>query len=118
MTTFLIVLAIIVSILLIVVVLVQDPKGSGLTGQTGASASQVFGAQRSGDIFEKLTWGLVAVILVSSILVTSFGGGSKQENSNMRSVNLERAKEQVTVPDENSELANPETTTTGDSTQN
>jgi preprotein translocase subunit SecG len=117
MTTFLIILAIIVSILLIVVVLVQDPKGSGLTGQTGASASQVFGAQRSGDIFEKLTWGLFAVILVSSILVTSLGG-SKQEGGNLRSVNLERAKEQVTVPDKNSELANPETTTTGDSTQN
>ncbi len=43
-------------------VLVQNPKGGGLSGSFGSVGNQVMGVQRSGDVMEKGTWTLMAVI--------------------------------------------------------
>ncbi|MGV3611670.1 MAG: preprotein translocase subunit SecG [Fluviicola sp.] len=64
------ILLVLASVLLIVVVFVQNPKGGGLSSDFGA-AQQLGGVQRTNDFIEKATWTLAAVILVASIGLTS-----------------------------------------------
>ena len=60
----------IVSILLILVVLVQNPKGGGLSGAFGgSSASMIGGVKRTNDFLEKATWTLAIALLVLVIAV-------------------------------------------------
>jgi preprotein translocase subunit SecG len=62
-----VVLTIIVSVLLILIVLVQNPKGGGLNSSFGASGSQMMGVQRTSDFLEKVTWSLLTVLFVTSM---------------------------------------------------
>lgn len=70
-------LIIVAAILLILVVLVQNPKGSGLGAGFGGGSSNVMGgAQRTSDILEKATWGLLGFILIAAVLSTAFVPGN------------------------------------------
>ncbi len=60
--------------LLVIVVLLQNGKGDGLASNFIAG-NQAFGVRQTADILEKITWGLVAFILVVSI-ITSFTTGT------------------------------------------
>jgi len=61
--------------LLVLAVLVQNPKGGGLaSGFQGGS--QVMGVRRTADFLEKATWSLAVLILVLSVLSTSLAGDS------------------------------------------
>jgi preprotein translocase subunit SecG len=56
-------------LLLMAVVLIQNPKGGGVDSTFGGQgANQVFGAARSTDFVEKLTWGLATTLFVLCIL--------------------------------------------------
>jgi len=69
MITLLTILVALVCILLIVVVLVQNPKGGGLDSTFGGSgANQMFGAAKSIDLIEKITWGLAITLFVLCII--------------------------------------------------
>ncbi|HRP53356.1 MAG TPA: preprotein translocase subunit SecG [Fluviicola sp.] len=70
MTAFLSILIVLASILLVVVVYVQNPKGGGLSADFG-SAQQIGGVKRTNDFIEKATWSLAGFILVASIVMTS-----------------------------------------------
>ena len=76
--TILAVLALVGSILLTLVVLLQNSKGGGLASNFTAG-NQTFGVRQTTDILEKITWGLAIFILVVSI-AASFSY-SKSENS-------------------------------------
>ena len=71
------VLIVLAAILLVAVVLLQNGKGGGLASNFVAG-NQTFGVRQTADILEKITWGLVAFILVVSV-VASFttNSGSK-----------------------------------------
>ena len=72
MVTFLTVLITLICILLMATVLIQNPKGGGVDSTFGGqSANQMFGAARSTDFIEKLTWGL-AIALVALCIITTF----------------------------------------------
>lgn len=60
---------IIASILLILVVYVQNPKGGGLSSDFGA-AQQIGGVQKTNDFIDKATWSLAGVIMLLSIILT------------------------------------------------
>lgn len=70
-----------VCILLMGVILIQNPKGGGLDSTFGgaAGASQLLGAAKSTDFIERLTWGLAAALfvlcLITSLIVRSGSGG-------------------------------------------
>lgn len=64
--TILTVLIVIAAILLVLVVLLQNGKGEGLASNFVAG-NQTFGVRQTADILEKITWGLVAFIVVVSI---------------------------------------------------
>ncbi len=55
--------------LLMAVVLIQNPKGGGVDSTFGGQgANQMFGAARSTDFIEKLTWGLATSMFVLAII--------------------------------------------------
>ena len=62
-------LIILSSILLILAVYIQNPKGGGISSDFG-SPSQLGGVQKSNEFIDKLTWSLAGIIVVSSILIT------------------------------------------------
>ena len=72
--TILTVLILIASVFLVIVVLLQNGKGEGLASNFIAG-NQTFGVRQTADLLEKISWGLVAFILVLSI-VTSFTTGT------------------------------------------
>ncbi len=73
--TVLTVLILIASILITLIVLLQNGKGGGLASNFTAG-NATFGVRQTADILEKITWGLVAFIFVVSI-ATSFSLGNK-----------------------------------------
>ena len=72
--TILTILIVIAAVLLVAVVLLQNGKGDGLASNFVA-ANQTFGVRQTADMLEKITWGLVAFILVVSV-VSSFTLGT------------------------------------------
>lgn len=68
--TILTILIILAALLLVLVVLLQNGKGGGLASNFVAG-NQTFGVRQTADLLEKITWGLVAFILVVSI-ITAF----------------------------------------------
>ncbi|NRS90038.1 preprotein translocase subunit SecG [Flavobacterium sp. 7E] len=63
------VLITIVCFLLIVVIMVQNPKGGGLSSSLGGS-TQMGGVQKTSDFLDKSTWTL-ATVLIALILLSS-----------------------------------------------
>lgn len=79
--TFVIALVIIVSVLILFVVLIQNPKGTGLNASMGGStATQIMGVQRGTDFFEKATWVLGSALLILSISSVMFISSGKKED--------------------------------------
>ncbi len=72
MYTVIIVLILVVSVLLGLIVLVQNSKGGGLVSNFG-SANQMMGVRQTTDFLEKATWTMAAILvvlcLVSSIII-------------------------------------------------
>ncbi|MEC4116941.1 preprotein translocase subunit SecG [Myroides phaeus] len=74
-TIFLVLIAI-VCFLLIVVIMVQNPKGGGLDSSFGGS-TVVGGVKNTNDFLDKSTWTLGAVLIILILLsTTSFSGGA------------------------------------------
>jgi preprotein translocase subunit SecG len=53
-------------------VLVQNPKGGGLTGAFGSIGSQVMGVKQSSDVMEKGTWTSMGIIAALCIVCVVF----------------------------------------------
>ena len=53
-------------------ILVQNPKGGGLSGSFGSMSTQVMGVKQSGDIMEKGTWVLMSVVAGLCIISVMF----------------------------------------------
>ena len=68
--TVLTVLVLLASILITLIVLLQNGKGGGLASNFVAG-NQAFGVRQTTDILEKITWGLVGFIFLVSV-VTAF----------------------------------------------
>lgn len=93
----LICIIIFISVLLVLVVLSQNSKGGGLSSQFGAGSSNLIGVKRTGDLLERLTWGLaigLVVLTLSSNMILDKNAGAMKA----RSVNQERASQQGAAP--------------------
>jgi preprotein translocase subunit SecG len=81
MLTGLTILIAIVCVLLMLVVLIQNPKGGGIDSTFGGqSANQMFGAAKSTDFIEKLTWYLAIALFALCIITTLMVGGGVVED--------------------------------------
>ena len=66
-----IVLALLVSLLMIGIVLIQESKGGGLASGFSAS-NQIMGVRKTTDFLEKATWGLAIALVVLSVVSATF----------------------------------------------
>lgn len=68
---FISVLILIVCVLLGLIVLIQNPKGGGLSSTFGGQGNQIMGVRKTADFLEKGTWVLAIVLLVLSLVSAS-----------------------------------------------
>jgi len=57
-----------VSFLLILVIMVQNPKGGGLSSSFGGDAQQLGGVKKTTDFLDKSTWVLAGILLILILL--------------------------------------------------
>ena len=73
--TILTVIIALICLCLMGVVLIQNPKGGGVDSTFGGqSANQMFGAAKSTDFVEKLTWYLAAALFLMCIITAVLVG--------------------------------------------
>jgi preprotein translocase subunit SecG len=88
MTLVLFILIVIVCIILGLIILIQNPKGGGLSGTLAGFNNQFMGVKQTTDVLEKGTWIFVsalAVLCIVSVLFVSSAGGSN--NSTLQNIN-------------------------------
>jgi preprotein translocase subunit SecG len=64
----LVILVVVVCTLLGLIVLIQNPKGGGLSSNF-SSSSQLMGVQKTGDFLEKGTWVLAITLMILSLAI-------------------------------------------------
>lgn len=76
-----IILIILASVILSLIVLVQNPKGGGLAGNVAGFSNQFMGVKQTTDVLERGTWIFAAVIAVLCIASPFFleGGGDTSD---------------------------------------
>jgi len=76
MLTSMTILIALVCVLLMGAVLIQNPKGGGVDATFGGNATnQMFGAAKSTDFIEKVTWYLAIALFVLCIVTSLMVGG-------------------------------------------
>jgi len=69
---------IIASVILGIIILIQNPKGGGLTSSLGGFGNQLMGVRQTTDVLEKGTWlfaGIIGVLCITSALFIPRTGG-------------------------------------------
>lgn len=80
------ILIIITSIILGLIVLIQNPKGGGLSGSLGGFGNQLMGVKQTTDVLEKGTWVFAAVLGILCIISPAFipkDGTSSSKNDEL-----------------------------------
>jgi preprotein translocase subunit SecG len=100
MTVIFVILVILASVILGLIVLVQNPKGGGLAGNIAGFSNQFMGVKQTTDVLEKGTWIFAAVIGVLCLVSTLFiSSGSTSSNGASNKVS--------TTPVQSAPAANP-----------
>lgn len=82
MTVIFVAVVILASILLGAIVLIQSPKGGGLSGTIAGFSNQFMGVKQTTDILEKGTWmlsGILVVLCLVSVLIIKSGKGTSTD---------------------------------------
>lgn len=95
----LVIIAIIVCVLLGIIVLIQNPKGGGLSSNF-SSSTQLLGVQKTGDILEKGTWILAISLIVLSLAINVIGksGSVKVDDANKELIEKASKPSPTTTP--------------------
>ena len=91
MITIITILILLVCVVLAFFILVQNPKGGGLTGAFGSIGTQVMGVKQSTDVMEKGTWTSMGVIGALCIISVMFYSTPRQQTQ-------QRQPQQTTAP--------------------
>lgn len=76
-------LIIIASVVLGLIILIQNPKGGGLASSLGGFGNQLMGVKQTTDVLEKGTWlfaGIIGVLCLTSALFIPKTGGGANDN--------------------------------------
>ena len=88
MTLLFVILVIISSLVLGLIVLIQNPKGGGLAGNIAGFSTQFMGVKQTTDILEKGTWLFAGIIAVLTIISPMFiTGSSSDSGSKIQKIN-------------------------------
>ena len=93
------VLITIVCFLLIVVIMVQNPKGGGLSSSIGGS-QMLGGVQKTTDFLDKSTWTL-ATILIALILFSSLSFSGSMSDTDSKIIEKTETAAPQTAPEQN-----------------
>jgi len=110
------ILIVIASILLTIIVLIQNSKGGGLAANF-AAGNQTFGVRQTADFLEKATWTLAITIIILCVLATAFVSTDRGKGSSSVQQKIENTapvQGQPQFPTTNQ----PETPTTPTTPQN
>ena len=94
-------LIIIASIILGLIILIQNPKGGGLSSSFGGLGNQLMGVKQTTDVLEKGTWlfaGIVGVLCLTSAIFIPKTGGNKGNDKYFDAPANTPAPKQNTVP--------------------
>src|SRR5262245_9555100 len=80
MTVLFVIIVILASVILGLIVLVQNPKGGGLAGNIAGFSNQFMGVKQTTDVLEKGTWIFAGVIGVLCLVSTLFISGGSSSN--------------------------------------
>ncbi|UAY51053.1 preprotein translocase subunit SecG [Ferruginibacter albus] len=81
-----IILIILSAVILGAIVLIQNPKGGGLSGSFGGIGNQLMGVKQTTDILEKGTWifaGLLAILCILSPMFIPKEAGSSSKSGEL-----------------------------------
>jgi len=114
----LVILAVVVCVLLGAIVLIQNPKGGGLTSNF-SSSSQLMGVQKTGDFLEKGTWILAISLMVLSLAINISvkGGNTTKQGVSQETQEAADKAAKPTVPTSTQPLNIPATGSTGSTGQ-
>lgn len=82
MSILFLILIILCSVILGMIVLIQNPKGGGLAGSIAGLSNQFMGVKQTTDVLEKGTWVFAAIIGVLCICSSFFIRGGAATGSN------------------------------------
>ena len=91
------ILIVIASILLTLVVLVQNSKGGGLAANF-ATGNTTFGVRQTADFLEKATWTLAIIILALCLLGTTFISTGRNKKASKLEQRLEQTQQPAGMP--------------------
>lgn len=94
MTLLFLILIIICSIVLGLIILIQNPKGGGLSGSIAGFSNQFMGVKQTTDVLEKGTW-IFATIIGLLCLVSTFFMGSGDSNQFIKGINTNQQQQQT-----------------------
>ena len=106
------VLIIIASVILGFIVLIQNPKGGGLSGTFGGVGNQLMGVKQTTDVLEKGTWIFAAVVGILCVISPAFipAEGGKQDNDLINNISTSPQQKQA-APANTAPLTPAQTTT-------
>lgn len=79
MTIVFLVLVVLACVILAFIILVQNPKGGGLSGNIAGFSNQFMGVKQTTDVLEKGTWifaALIGILCITSVLFLKGGNTS------------------------------------------
>ncbi len=92
MTALFTILIVVISILLVLVVLVQNPKGGGLSSAFGGDGPQILGGvKKTTDFLDKATWSLVIALFVLVIGMNMVSSEAVEEQDTLLQEQVEDA---------------------------
>ena len=93
------VLIILASIILGLIVLVQNPKGGGLSGTFGGLGNQFMGVKQTTDLLEKGTWVFAAIVGILCLVSPAFipGGKDSGDDDILKNMTTRPAKPAATT---------------------
>lgn len=85
--------------MLVLIILVQNPKGGGLSSSFGGGGTQLFGGvKKTTDFLDRGTW-VLAILLVVLVMVANISLGPDTANEEVRESSLENVEvEQPAAP--------------------
>lgn len=96
------ILIILASVILGLIVLIQNPKGGGLSGSLGGFSNQLMGVKQTTDVLEKGTWVFASVVgllcLMSPAFIPKDGTSSSKNDELLKGVSTSPAPQQKVAP--------------------
>lgn len=95
------ILIIVASVILGLIVLIQNPKGGGLAGSLGGFSNQLMGVKQTTDVLEKGTWlfaGIIGLLCIISPIFIPKSGTAASASDKYRNMPMPTQNNNTTAP--------------------